>query len=1128
MTGTTATGKGAPADLTAAHQALLARRLAQLGVTVAEEPAIARQPRTGPDQTFPTSAGQQRMWLAMQYDPEDPEYNVSMSLRLTGPLDVDALAGAFGDLVARHEALRTVYVGVDGTARQRILPPQPVPVHLVDLRHLPGDEREAEAVAQARRGFLHIFDLRAGPVLRVTLYRLADDVHAMVFLCHHIAIDGWSLGIAMREVAEYYAARTVDGTPPVLTELPVQYADYAVWQRKVLDGGTLGAQLDYWRDTLAAPRATLELPIARRRPATADRADAGGAKYGFSVAQDVLDGVRKAAGGASGITSFVLLLTAFKAVLARYTGQTDVTVGTLVAARTRVELEPLVGYLANPLPLRTALTPGLTFAEAVARVRHSVVDAYGNQDVPFDEVVRAVAPEREPGRHPFFQIAFLLYNFSQEPAQWTDLDVVWWEYGLDDPLFDMTLVAVPGADGVDASLLYRRELFDEADIARLVGHYRQLLAAVAADPDVRLSDVDLLTPAERRQALVDWQGPTRTLPAATFPDHWTGLVARDPHAVAVSGPEGELSYAALTERVHQLAHLLRSRGAGPGTLIGICLDRGAVLLSTLLAVWQTGAAYVPLDPNFPAERLALMRDDAALRIVVTEQAVRERLGELFTADLTTVCLDRDALELATAPADPVPCPAREVDLAYVIYTSGSTGRPKGVALPHRAVVNLLVGFAERLRLTPDDRWLAVTTLSFDIAVLELLLPLWSGARVVVADGMEVADGAALRSRAHTDRATVMQATPATWRLLLAAGGVPERVRLRLCGGEAFSRELADALTDDGATLWNVYGPTETTVWSAAGVVPRDGGPVLIGGPVANTTVHVLDERMRPVPVGVAGQLFIGGDGVARSYHGRAALTAQKFVPDPFSATPGARLYATGDLARRLPDGRIDFLGRGDHQVKIRGFRVELGEIEARLRQQPGVGDAAVTAWTVADGDTRLAGYLVADGTVDTGRLWARVQEGLAVHLPGYMVPATAVLLDALPLTPNGKVDRKALPAPVWGEDTTVPHRAPGDAVEEVLARIWQEVLGLDTLGVDSDFFALGGHSLLAERVLARVRAYFQMEAPTRVLFDNPTVAGLAAALVRIEPAPGQVAAVARIRLEIEAMSPEAVAELLGD
>ncbi|MFE0592938.1 amino acid adenylation domain-containing protein [Micromonospora echinospora] len=1126
-------GHGGVAALSPQHQELLARRLAQLGLAPTAAPAVPRVPRTGGEQSFACSSGQQRMWLASQFDPADPSFHVAMSQRLTGALDVGALRVALADLVARHEILRTGYVGVDGEPRQVLRPTGEVPVTEVDLRHLPAADREDRARDLAREAFAVPFDLAAGPVLRASLFRLADDEHVLLATSHHIAIDGWSIGNALRELAALYAWRLAGGSgAPPLPDLPVQYADYAEWQHRGIADGALEPGLAYWRSHLAAPRADAHLPIARRHTGPAR---AGGAKRHLRIGPDLVEGLRAAAGGSRGTTPFVTLLTAFTALLARYTGQHDVTVGTLVAARTHVELEPLIGYFANPIALRTDVGPDLTFAEAAGRVRRTVIDGFAHQNVPFDLVVQEVAPRRDADRHPIFQSAVILHNFTEGgPSAWPGLSVSWWDSQLDDMLFDLTLVGVPQADGgLELTFSYRTEVFDDADIGRFAGHFRQLLTAVVAAPGQRLGDVALLTPDERHRALVDWQGPTGTPPAGSFPELFARACAATPDAIAVSDDTDRLTYRELAARADRLAVLLRERGVRPETPVGICLDRSVSMLVAVLGVWRAGGAYVPLDPAFPADRLRLMVDDAGVTVLVTQRSVRDRLPQLC-AGPGVVCLDDERQRLRTpAPAadDPgTPPPVRPPhagQLAYVIYTSGSTGRPKGVEVTHGAVANLLLSFRRSLGLTDADRLLAVTTLSFDISVLELLLPLICGARVLVATAAEVADGTALRGRAEADRATVLQATPATWRLLLSAGGVPAGIRHRLCGGEAFSRDLVRELA--GGRLWNVYGPTETTVWSAAGVVDPGDGPVAIGPPIDNTRILLLDGRGQPVPVGVAGEVHIGGLGLARGYHRRPALTAQRFVPDPFGDTPGGRLYATGDLARYLPDGRLEFLGRGDQQVKVRGFRVELGEIEEALRAEERVRDAAVTAWHGAgDGDARLVAYVVGtESGTDPAGLWAAIRPGLARRLPGYMVPATLVVLDALPLTPNGKVNRQALPAPDWGATDATAYVAPRDPVEEAIVGIWEEVLDVRPIGVDADFFALGGHSLLAERVLARIRAYFQLEAPTRALFDAPTVAGLAAALTGLEPVPGQVAAVAELRAQIASMSPEAVETMLA-
>ncbi|MBO4204848.1 non-ribosomal peptide synthetase [Micromonospora echinofusca] len=1128
----------AVADLSPQRQALLLRKLAERGLAGTAgttAPAIARQPRTGPDQRFVCSSGQRRMWLSSQYDPTDPSFHVAVSLRFTGRLRVDALRHALSDLVQRHEVLRTVYVGEDGEPRQVVRATMVVPMTEVDLRDLPAADRETRARELGRAAFATPFDLATGPVLRAALYRLADDGHVLMVTVHHIAIDGWSIGNALRELAVCYSRR-LDGTdpPPPLPELAVQYADYAHWQQQALAGdGELASGLDFWRRQLAAPRTDTELPTTRRRAGTVDGGGNGG-KVIVMLPPDLLDGLRRAAGTTRGTTPFVLLLTAFKALLMRYTATPDVTVGTLVAARTQVELEPLVGYFANPLALRTRLDPGWTFTEAVARVRSTVIDGFAHQGVPFDLVVQELAPRRDADRHPFFQSAMIMHNFDNGGggSGWPGLDVRWWDGALDDMLFDLTLVGVPQPDGaVEVTFSYRTEVFDHADVERLAGHFLQLLTALRTDPGRCLGDLPLLTPAERQRMLTDWQGPVRA-GTTTFPALWRQSVRRHPDAVAVSAADGDLSYRELDLRADRLAQRLRATGVRPEDPVGICLDRSSALLVAVLGVWRAGAAYVPLDPSFPVERLRMMVADAGVAVLVTETPVHDRLAGLCAAVPEVIYLDRERTDPTTPTVPPTVTGPHADQLAYVIYTSGSTGRPKGVEVSHGAVGNLLCSFAGSLGLTPADRLLAVTTLSFDISVLELLLPLVTGARTVIADNVEVTDGVALRTRARASGATVMQATPATWRMLLSAGGVPDPVRHRLCGGEAFSRDLTAALA--GGTLWNVYGPTETTVWSAAGVVEPSDGPVSIGPPIGNTHIHLLDDRGQPVPVGVTGEVFIGGAGVARGYRGRAALTADRFVPDPFTDTPGARMYATGDLARRLPDGRLEFLGRGDQQVKVRGFRVELGEIEAVLRTHDDlVWDAAVAAWTGgaadSDGDTRLVAYLVA-GLPDTGpaELWALLAPRLAQRLPGYLMPATVVLLDALPLTPNGKLDRAALPAPDWGATSSTPYVAPRNPVETAVARIWEEVLDVRPIGVDSDFFALGGHSLLAERVLARLRAYFQLAAPTRVLFEAPTVAGLSAALAEREPVPGQLVAIAELRAQIEAMSPEAVARMLDE
>jgi amino acid adenylation domain-containing protein len=627
----------------------------------------------------------------------------------------------------------------------------------------------------------------------------------------------------------------------------------------------------------------------------------------------------------------------------------------------------------------------------------------------------------------------------------------------------------------------------------------------------------------------------------TFPDTALALIRRwrdaSPDAVAVSGADGVLTYRELHDRVDRLAALLRARGVGPEVPVGLCLERCPGMVVALLAVWRAGGAYVPLDPGFPEERLRFMREDAGIRLVLAGRGVESRLLDGVP---DVVELSQDGVPLAGgASADgDAPADGPTGDLAYLMYTSGSTGRPKGVAVPHGAVVNLLESFATLLELTPRDAWLAVTTLSFDISVLELLLPLTCGARVVVASGHETADGRALRARAVTEAVTIMQATPASWRILLESGGVPENITTRLCGGEALPRDLADALLDGGARLWNVYGPTETTVWSTAGRVSPSPAPIDLGEPIGNTTVHILGPGGRPVPPGEAGELHIGGAGLARGYRGMPGQTAARFLPDPFSGVPGARLYATGDLAR-IENGRLCYLGRADQQVKVRGFRIELGEIESVLRAAPEVADAAVGVCDGPDGLPRLVAYVVRatgeageqaePGEAGEAGLWPSLRDRLRRDVPEYMVPAHLVVLDALPLTPNGKLDRKSLPVPEWTRARSRPYRQPSTALEEDLATMWGEVLGIaEPVGVDDDFFELGGHSLTATQIIARIQARFATNVPIVVLFENPTVAELAAAMDRLDDDDLDLADIAALRDELDGLSAEDLAAVLDE
>jgi amino acid adenylation domain-containing protein len=757
------------------------------------------------------------------------------------------------------------------------------------------------------------------------------------------------------------------------------------------------------------------------------------------------------------------LLSGFQILLARYTGKADAPVGSPIAGRTRSELEGLIGFFVNTLVLRTDLSGDPTFSETLARARETTLGAYGHQDLPFEKLVEELAPRRDLSYSPLFQVMLVLQNAPQRAIELPGLLIEPLRAETGTAKFDLTLSLAETAEGLAGWLEYDLDLFDPATAERIAGHFGTLLEGAAADPGRRLSELPLLSEAEREQLVVDLNATGREVPEVCVHEGIAAQAARTPDAVAVTFGTESLTYRELDRRANALAHRLRDLGVGPEARVGIALERSLEMVVGVLAVLKAGGAYVPLDPSYPAERLAFMREDSGVALVL-----EDGLGEVGESE---------------HPPAGGPGPW---NLAYVIYTSGSTGRPKGVQISHAALTNFLASMAERPGLGSGDVLLSVTSLSFDIAGLEIYLPLLAGGRIVLASREQAADGHALRELIAASGATVLQATPATWRLLLDAGWTGGKGLVALCGGEALPPSLAASLRERTRALWNVYGPTETTVYSTLEEIGAE-PPIAIGRPVANTEVYVLDAWGNLAPAGVPGELLIGGAGLARGYLGRPELTAERFVPDPFGGA-GSRLYRTGDLARFLPDGRLECVGRIDHQVKVRGFRVELGEIEAELCRHPEVAAAVVTAR-----EERLVAYMVGDAPIEA------LREALKSRLPAYMMPSAFVLLESLPLTPNGKVDRKALPEPGAAAEVLAGPRTPG---EELLAGIWCDVLGVERVGIHQDFFDLGGHSLIATRVVSRVRDVFGAEMPLRWLFETPTVSGLAARLgeARLEEA----------------------------
>jgi len=1032
---------------------------------------------------FRLSFAQQRLWFLNQYEPDSPEYNIPQGFRIEGPLSPDLLRRTLEAIVARHEALRTTFKAVDGQPMQLVAERQLVELPVTDLTDRPVEEREALARSVARADARLPFDLTLGPLFRALLFRLGPAEHLFFLNVHHIVYDGWSRGIFLAELAALYEA-LAEPHPSPLPELAVQYLDFALWQRDWLSGEVLERQLAYWRGRLAGVP-PLDLVADRPRPALRTY---NGAAEGLFLPQPVVDALTHL-GQAAGGTLYVGLAAAWKALLHHYTGQEDFAHGTLIANRTRPELEKLIGFFANTLALRTDLSGDPSFNTLLVREREVALGAYAHQDLPFEKLVEEINPQRDLARTPLFQTLLILLNAPGEALRIRGLTIS--EIAIDNATakMEMTLYLVQGEEGLAGYLEYNTDLFDAVTIRRFLDHFRALAEGVVADPGQPLSAFPWLSGAEARQLLSDWNAT-----AADFPrdrclhELIADQAARAPLAVAVELEGERLTYAELDSRADRLARHLRRLGVGPEVLVGLAVERSFDMMVGLLGILKAGGAYVPLDPEYPAERLAYMLEQSRLPILLTQERL---LGKLPKTTAQVLALDRDlpALpETAAEAAGALESGVTPENLAYILYTSGSTGKPKGVQIPHRAVVNFLASMSRRPGLSSADTLLAVTTLSFDIAGLELYLPLVNGARVVLVPRDVAQAGEQLVDRLVRSGTTVMQATPATWRLLLGAGWQGDGRLQVLCGGEALPRDLADSLLANAASLWNVYGPTEATIWSMLQPVPRE-GRVTLGRPLDNTQIYLLSPRLRPVPVGVPGELLIGGEGLARGYRDRPDLTAERFIPHPFSNEPGARLYKTGDLARHLPDGTVEFLGRIDHQVKVRGFRIELGEIETVLAQHEGLAQAVVLAREDTPGTKRLVAYLVAR-TPESAPKTQELRDFLKARLPEYMLPAVFVTLPALPLTPNGKVDRRALPAPDQDRASDRPYVAPGTPVEEELAAIWAEALGLKRVGVNDDFFDLGGDSLLVIRVVSKANKG-GLGITTKQLFQHRTVAELA-------------------------------------
>ncbi|MEV4973752.1 amino acid adenylation domain-containing protein [Streptomyces scopuliridis] len=1069
--------------------------IAEFAERVAEGRAAGHTPwitPAGRDRALPLSFAQQRLWFLDEFESGNPAYNAGGVLRLTGPLDVSALSAALSALVVRHESLRTTFDAADGRAVQLIGDPYEVPVPVVAPTATDPDGRERELQATLAAQFALPMDLRNGPLLRALLVRAAPDDHALAVTIHHIVTDGWSMGVVSRELGALYNAALETGSRDAahllrhsaLPPLPVQYADYAVWQREHLTDQELDAQLGFWQGKLAGVR-PLELPTDRPRPPVLGYA---GALHTFRLSARATDGLTRAA-QEHGASLFMATTALSSLLLARWSGRKDIALGTLSSGRDRAEVEGLIGFFVNTLVLRSEVDEFRTFGEFLDSVRETVLEAFAHGEAPFSRVVDAVVTERDLSRPPLVQALIAFQNTPSAPMRLHGVELSEQPLSRDFSLFDLTFTYWEEGGELRGSVEYSTDLFDASTIERLTGHLVTLAEALAAPggSERPMASLAMLTEGERVRIDTHRAGVEKRLPDATVVDLFERQVARTPDAPAVVSHGTTVSYAELNERANRLAHHLIAQGVGPEDVVALALPRSATLVVALLAVLKTGGAYLPLDPGHPADRLAYTLRDAEPVHVLTDTATRDLVADSKSPLLV---LDSPAGSDGYDPAaheawDPVRRHAAQHP-AYVIYTSGSTGRPKGVVIPHAALATFLACMAGRFPLTAADQLLSVTTISFDIAALEIYLPLLAGASVIVAEQEAVGDPDRLARILEDTGAGIMQATPSLWRMLLAVR--PEVVKgLRvLVGGEALPPDLAGRLAGAAASVTNLYGPTEVTIWAATEDV-RPGVRHGIGGPVWNTRLHILDGLLRPVPVGVPGELYLAGEQLARGYLGRPGLTAERFVADPFGA-PGARMYRTGDLVRWTGRGTVEYLGRTDHQVKIRGLRIELGEVEAVLAAAPGVGQACVVA-AEGPGGLRLVGYVTPrpDGparggsaALDTGA--ASLDTGAPVldtdalrrHagliLPDYMIPAALVVLSELPLTANGKVDRKALPAPEPTGTAGDPDARPVTDTEVLLAGIFAELLGLEDVGLDDNFFRLGGDSILSIQLVARTRA----------------------------------------------------------
>ena len=1064
-------------ELSPAKRALLEKWLQ--GQTNDDTTSIPRRPLNSP---IPLSFPQQRQLFLELLERGTAVNNLSIFLEIKGKLDLAALEQSANQIIARHDVLRTRFSFGQGIPTPEVLAALMITLSTVDLQEIDVMEQVTEARQIAEKEVLQPFDLTQAPLIRLRLYVLSNEKYLLLVVVHHTIADGWSLGVFLQELLTFYQAITIS-KPPQPPELPIQYADFAHWQTDNIRGKVLQSSMAYWKKQLAGELPVLELPTDQQRGA---RQTFSGGTYRFALSTELMEALEKLS-RQEDVTLFMTLLTAFYILLHRYSGQDDILVGTPVAHRNLPELEHLIGVFINTLVLRTSLSGDPGFRQLLKRVRDVSLEAYAHQDLPFEQLVEELKPKRDLSRTPLFQVVFNLQNSPMPKLEIPGLEMGFLEINRGVSQFDLTLMMSKSEGQYHGTVEYNDYLFKPATVTRMFQSFQMLLEDAIAQPDCPISRLPIVTKEELHRLVYEVNRTQLDYPREKCVHQlFEAQVERTPDAVAVIHDHTTITYLELNRRANVLARHLQALGVGPGIRVGILMKKSLEIVEALLAVLKAGGTYVPMHTSFPKERVQFILKDANVQVLLTNVD----LESLEEDKVHVVNLNEDKLSTKSDCSNPQ-INVTSDDLAYIIYTSGSTGRPKGVMVHHSALVNFLWSMRIRPGINEGDVLISVTSISFDIAALELFLPLIVGATVVIASEEMTFNPYMIGQAISHYHVNIMQATPATWQLLLETGWAGEPGLKALCGGDVLTRTLADQLLDRVSSLWNMYGPTETTVWSSISQIQKGDTPITIGQPIGNTQLYILDRHLQPLPIGVVGELHIGGEGLARGYLNHSRLTNEKFIPDCFSSKPGARLYKTGDHARYLPDYSIEILGRMDDQVKINGHRIELGEIAAVLMQHPSVHKAIAITRTETSGDKRLVAYFVPnqDQSPDAGEL----QDFLRQKLPAYMTPAVFIHMNGLPLTPNGKIDRKSLPVP---EDIRLlpGYVAPRNKEEQILASIWQDVLDIEQVGIHDNFFDLGGASIQSIQIVAKANIS-GLRLSVENIFEYQTIAELAAQII---------------------------------